>query len=513
MSKKWNILVADDDPLVRTTLKESLEEVIGCNVYTACDGVEALSMLKGLPIDCCFVDILMPRLDGLELVGKIKEHDNILPVVIITGRPSFDLAVDTMRRGASDFLVKPFSLNDIMLTFERVTRERSLLIENVFLREEIQRKQSIDKLNKELRQKVLEVTQFNEVMEELFRVKSSEELFQCIVDVAARVTLSNSASFMVIDRDKNKLVMIAATPSRRKWVGKVSVNVGEWISGKVASDGVALLIEDINSLPQEAINCLNRKNDGVSFISLPVKIKEEVFGVLNCTDKQDGTAYSDNGLSILNFLVKKVSLTIENLALYESLSHNLFSTLYTLVETIEARDPYTREHSRRVTDLAVKIARHLGCHERDLEMLTFAGYLHDIGKIGVRDNILLKPSKLNKDEMQVIQLHPVIGANIIKHLGFLHREQAIIRHHHERWDGSGYPDGLKGEGIPRFCRIIAVADAFDAMTSDRPYRPARGLDDALACLQEEAGKQFDGQIVLILEQLIYKSPVANKCTN
>lgn len=504
---EWNILVADDEPLVRETLKEFLEEIIAtCKVHTASDGLEALETLRSVSFDCCFVDIQMPRLNGLELIEKIKGYDNTIPVVIITAHPSLDLAIDTMRKGSSDFLVKPFSLKDVAVTFKRVTKERALLIENVFLKETVEKKKGIERLNVELQHKIQEVTQLNEVMQELFSIRSSEELFQHIVDLGARITGSKTVSFMVLDREKNKLIMIAATPSRKEWVGKASVDFGTWVAGKVAEDGVPLLIKDAGDLPPEVDRFLRDKDKSVSFISMPLKIKNEVFGILNCTDKKDGALYSEHDLHLLDFLSRKASLTIENLALYESLSQNLFSTLYALVETLEARDSSTREHSRRVTELSVKIARVLGCSDKKLELLTFAGYLHDIGKIGVRDNILLKPSGLTDDENDIIQLHPVIGANIIKHLGFLHREQAIIRHHHERWDGKGYPDGLKEEAIPLLSRIIAVADAFDAITSDRPYRIAKTSQEAFARIKKDSGKQFDPEVVDALEQVLKNMP-------
>jgi putative nucleotidyltransferase with HDIG domain len=508
MNVKWNILVADDESLVRTTLKESLEEIITCEVHTASDGSEALKTLNSVRLDCCFVDICMPCLDGLALTEKIKEYDNTIPVVIITGHPSLDLAIDTMRRGASDFLVKPFGLKDVAVTFKRVTKERALLIKNIFSKEEIEKKRGIESLNIELQHKIQEVTQLNEVMQELFSVRSSDELFQRIVDIGSKITTSETVSFMVLDREKNKLVMIAATPSKRAWIGRASKALGEWVAGKVAEEGAPLLVKDTGDLPSEATHFLREKKKNVSFISLPLKIKGEVFGVLNCTDKKGGVPYSEKDLYFFDFLAKKASLTIENLALYESLSQNLFSTLYTLVETIEARDPYIREHSRRVTDLSVKIAKVLGCSDRDLELLTFAGYLHDIGKIGIRDNILLKQSYLTDEENDIIKLHPVIGANIIKHLGFLHTEQAIIRHHHEHWDGKGYPDGLKGDAIPLLSRIIAVADAFDAMTSDRPYRKAKTRTEALYRLKKDAGKQFDKKVVAAVEKVLRHIPEA-----
>jgi HD-GYP domain-containing protein (c-di-GMP phosphodiesterase class II) len=146
------------------------------------------------------------------------------------------------------------------------------------------------------------------------------------------------------------------------------------------------------------------------------------------------------------------------------------------------------------------------CSDKEVEILGFAGYLHDIGKIGIRDNILLKRSHLTDEEYDIIKLHPVIGSAIIGHVGSMHTGQAIIRHHHERWDGKGYPDGLKGESIPLLSRIMSVADAFDAMTSDRPYRNGSPGQEAIARIKQNAGKQFDRNVVDAFELVLKEMP-------
>ncbi len=162
---------------------------------------------------------------------------------------------------------------------------------------------------------------------------------------------------------------------------------------------------------------------------------------------------------------------------------------------MEAKDPYTRQHSRRVTTLSVLTAQNLGLDIAETESLRFASYLHDIGKIGIKDDILQKASSLSREEYEHIKRHPVIGESIIKDMDLTDNERGIIRHHHERWDGKGYPDGLAGEDIPFLARIVAVADAFDAMTSDRPYRKAKGHEEAMTEILRCAGHQFDPKVV------------------
>jgi|YNPNPStandDraft_1061719.scaffolds.fasta_scaffold02823_2 putative nucleotidyltransferase with HDIG domain len=165
-----------------------------------------------------------------------------------------------------------------------------------------------------------------------------------------------------------------------------------------------------------------------------------------------------------------------------------------LLRTLSARDPYTCLHSGRVTNLALAFARALGLTSRELETLTNAGYLHDIGKIGVSDNILLKPGPLTVDERQAIEAHPLIGYEIVEPLGLTTEEKNLILLHHEHWNGHGYPYGLKGEEIPFLVRILALADVFDALTSDRPYRRAYTTPQALAEIELQAGEQFDPEL-------------------
>ncbi|MCK5096971.1 MAG: HD domain-containing protein, partial [Desulfobacteraceae bacterium] len=174
---------------------------------------------------------------------------------------------------------------------------------------------------------------------------------------------------------------------------------------------------------------------------------------------------------------------------------NLFSTLYAFVAAVEARDLYTREHSTRVAKLAYKIGEQMGCSDEELNIINFAGYLHDVGKIGIRDDILLKPGKLTDEEYEKIKEHPVIGADIVGKLGLWDKEQKIIRHHHERFDGKGYPDGLKGYEIPKLSRILAVADVTDAMGSDRAYRRRMDYEKVIIIIKENSGTQFDPEVV------------------
>jgi putative nucleotidyltransferase with HDIG domain len=228
-----------------------------------------------------------------------------------------------------------------------------------------------------------------------------------------------------------------------------------------------------------------------SLILAPLGVRHESFGVLSVENKRTGPEFTSADLNFIGFLLKKASLQIENSALYETIYSNLVNTLRTLVVTLEAKDQYTQRHSDRVTRISLLIAREVGCGKDELDILQFAGMLHDIGKIGISDAILQKKGRLTDEEYEVIKQHPVIGARIMEPMGMLPHEKAIIRHHHERWDGGGYPDRLAGRDIPYLARIVALADSYDAMTSDRVYRKGLSHEVAMQEVARCSGRQFD----------------------
>ena len=170
-------------------------------------------------------------------------------------------------------------------------------------------------------------------------------------------------------------------------------------------------------------------------------------------------------------------------------------TITAVANSIDARDPYTRGHTQRVTIIAEAIAREMGIAEEDLFILEIGTLLHDVGKIGLSDAVLFKPGELDSDEYEHVKEHPITGEKIIRNISYLEDAMPIIRFHHERYDGAGYPDKTIGKDIPLAGRIVAVADAFDAMTSDRPYRKRMAYDRAIEELKKESGKQFDPEIV------------------
>ncbi len=189
--------------------------------------------------------------------------------------------------------------------------------------------------------------------------------------------------------------------------------------------------------------------------------------------------------------------------LYRQLQRAICQSLLGLANALEAKDPCTRGHSERVGAWGRRLASAMGLPAGEIDTVTQAGLLHDIGKIGVPETVLRKRGPLDHDEWAFMRNHPLVGAQIVAPFDFFADGALVIRHHHERWDGSGYPDGLAGAAIPLGARIVAVADVFDALTSERPYRPALPRAAALAYLTDEAGRTLDADVVAMLLGLVH----------
>jgi len=297
---------------------------------------------------------------------------------------------------------------------------------------------------------------------------------------------------MILDGEANELRIKASRGLSQKIVLSTRVPLGSGVAGRVVSSGKPLFVKDGDGSPVIAARKAYKTG---SYLSIPLSIRGEAFGVLNVTDKGDGSHFDEGEALLMLTLARRAALNIENNLLYETLYNSLVDTLQCLVTTLEAKDRYTQRHSERVTGFATRIAKAMSCTEEEIECIRFAGLLHDIGKIGIHDAVLQKPDRLTEAEYSLVKTHPIVGENIIRPLGLLPIESAIVRNHHERWDGQGYPDGLTGREIPLLARILAVADAYDAMTSDRPYRSAKKTDEAMDELRRCRGSQFDKTVV------------------
>ncbi|HYA40767.1 MAG TPA: HD domain-containing phosphohydrolase [Syntrophobacteraceae bacterium] len=483
------ILIVEDDTMLGELLQECMLRLEHERVRVCLSGQEALIAIDEESFDCAFVDLRLPDIDGLELLAAIKERDRGLPVVMMSGYPTMEYTIRAMREGASDFLTKPFTLQDVALTLLRITKERELLLKDLSLQFEAQARKQLEEVNRKLESKVNEQTRLFHISREIDEIRSSEDLYPRIVQLASLLESVEKVTFYLVHREGGNLIRMAdcGWQPDNSWPQRLEVSEGR--RRELLGNGATHLIIG----PGEIQCCFeNAPPQTDSTLSCwPMRIRGEPFGLLMAIHKQGSQLLASEESGLFDFLIRKASLAVENMALYESLTSNFYGILKSLVNALEARDLYTGKHSERVTRYATETAAILGCSADQIESMRTVGYLHDIGKIGVRDSILNKPGPLTKEEYEMVKKHPSIGDSIVSELGLISEERSIIRHHHERWDGKGYPDGLAGEQIPMLARIVSVVDAFDAMTSKRAYRDAMSREEAVAELRRNSGKQFD----------------------
>lgn len=323
-----------------------------------------------------------------------------------------------------------------------------------------------------------------------------QEVRRRAMEAATQLMKAEVGSLLLLDEEKQQLYFEVALGDKEEEIKTVTLNLGEGIAGWVAQKGDPLIV----NAPEKDPRFFKGVDEKTEFktrniICVPVKVKEKVIGVLEAINKLEGEDFDEEDLSIFVSLADQVAIALDNARLYQELEEMFFQTAESLADAIEKRDPYTGGHTQRVTLYSIAIAKYLQLKPTEKKWLKIAAVLHDIGKIGIEDKILRKPEQLNPEEFNAIKQHANMGAEIIEHIRPLKDIIPGVKYHHEKLDGKGYPDGLKGENIPVLAKIVAVADTYDAMTTDRPYRKALEREVALGELKKFSGTQFDEDVV------------------
>jgi diguanylate cyclase (GGDEF)-like protein/putative nucleotidyltransferase with HDIG domain len=471
-----NIMIIDDSPIDRKIIRQVLEKRLdNIHIFEAEDGININDKLVSNNIHMCILDILMPLKDGFQVLEDIKEDFCVMdiPVIVCTGIDDKQAIERALTLGAYDYFSKPLS-EEIMKT------SLPLKVNNAI---------ELTKRNEEIR-----YLSYYDVLTGLYNRRFYEEEIK-------RLDTERNLPISIVMGDVNGLKLVNDAFGHAK---------GDELLQKAA----------------KAIRTACRKDDivarwgGDEFVILLPKTKtEEVVDVI----KRIKELYSKEYVNSLSVSISfgwdtKNNLDEDILKVLKSAEDRMYkhkiienegnrgNTLNTIIKTLHEKNPREEQHSKRVSDICQNIGRALGLSEIAVSKLKAVGLLHDIGKIAIEEGILNKPGELTNQERDEIKRHPSIGYRILSSSHEMLDFAEGILLHHERWDGTGYPKGLKGEAIPRVARIIALADSFDAMTSERPYRKAVSEDIAIEEIRINAGTQFDPEIARIFIEKVLGKP-------
>jgi HD-GYP domain-containing protein (c-di-GMP phosphodiesterase class II) len=319
---------------------------------------------------------------------------------------------------------------------------------------------------------------------------------------AATKLLDCEASSLLLKDEKEKLFFEVVLGEKSEIVKRFQLNMGEGIAGWVGMHNEPLIVMKAQEDPRffkdidQAAGFITR-----DIICVPLRIKKEIIGVIQGINKRNGE-FTPDDLDLFQSLADQIAIALDNARLYEELNEMAWQLVDGLSGALEKRDSYDGGHPQRVLQICMAIAKYLPLSSEDKRRLSLAAILHDIGKVGITDQILTKDGRLTVEEQEIIREHPRIGATIVGKIKQLQPIIPGIKYHHEHYDGSGYPEGIRGEEIPLIARIIAIADTYDAIIHERSYHRGVSKGEAVAEITENTGTQFDPKIVSIFAQAL-----------
>ncbi|WP_243367288.1 HD domain-containing phosphohydrolase [Fundidesulfovibrio soli] len=475
-----SILLVDDEPELLEVCAEALSDLAG-KISTAGDGLQAATLIAQESYDLVISDLRMPGAGGMDLIKSVSRISPGTDVIVLTGFGTIDNAVECVRLGAVNYLLKPFRVESLRSAVikaldERSMRQQQKAVSDLSRMLDLNNALSIQKDSKSL------------IKEFLLQVRSSFMPDGIAFFYGGSPNGNGNGNGNGVHGGRHVLIgpHFRDHPEVRAWF--------ESLAGSLANRGRPLLLEE--QLLRQAFG--QRVSEGAvpaSAIGVSVSGPEGTPGAVVALRAEGSSPYSLSDLHLLTLFAAHASLCFESHWACTRLKSVNDEIVFSLVHAVEAKDTYTRGHSERVSRYAARLGKFIGLEQREVDLVRTAGMLHDVGKIGVPDSILNKPAILEPHELPVMRQHPAIARNILGKVASLTDVLPVVYHHHERFDGTGYPDGLKGEDIPFLARLISVADGFEAMTTDRAYHRARSVDAARAILANGAGRQWDPGLV------------------
>lgn len=468
------VLVVDDEKFIRDIIADFLG-MEGYIVRTAEDGTSAVTELERARYDMVISDLKMPKMGGLDLLKEVaRVHPDTL-TVIMTGFGTVETAIDAMKRGAYDYILKPFKVEEIVHIVQRGLEKRRLSAENLRLREALSL------------YKVSEAIAASLSLDEVVSTLSESALSEVRSDLVMTWLADGEGNFALRSLNYSSLL-------------EEGEELGELDPAKVVERlGLGPIIE--HGARARELFQTHPSRQVSSLIIVPLKMRDRLLGFVSTVSLTASRRFDEGQRKLLSIIASRAAAAIENARLYEDLQATFQQTIQSLARTIDKMDRYTSGHSERVARYAVNLAKWLGLDEAQIEIVRHSALMHDIGKIGCVMN-LNKAGKLTQSEYEVFKRHPAYGREILDPIKFLGPVIPGVHLHHERWDGRGYPLGLAGKDIPLIARIISVADTYDAMTSDRAYRRALPHEVTVSEIERCSGTQFDPDIAATFTERI-----------
>jgi response regulator RpfG family c-di-GMP phosphodiesterase len=481
------VLIVDDEKFIRDILADFLG-MEGYIVRTAEDGSAALSELGNAHYDLVISDLKMPRMGGIELLDAIGTAAPSALTVIMTGFGTVETAIDAMKRGAYDYILKPFKVEEVIRVVQRGLEKQRLAAENLRLREALSL------------YKVSEAIAASLSLDEVLATISDTALFELNGDFVSTWLDDGEGGYF----ERQRLVQVPEAPPSSHGAAdgvdarSIAASAPGAEYGLIAPGAFIEYYAAHSELLEQGAKASrffsSRPGPAVaSLVSVPLRMKTRLLGWIAVASFTKQKRFNEGHRKLLSIVGSRAAAAIENARLYEDLRATFRQTIEGLARAIDKMDRYTAGHSERVATYATYLAMRLGLPPDTVEVVRQSALMHDIGKIGCAMN-LNKPGKLTLDEYEVFKRHPAYGKDILDPIRFLHPLVPGVHLHHERWDGRGYPLGLRGEGVPLIARIIAVADTYDAMTSDRAYRRALPHEVAMGEIDRCSGSQFDPEV-------------------
>ncbi|MDQ6989296.1 MAG: HD domain-containing response regulator [Mariprofundaceae bacterium] len=484
-----DLLVVEDQPAVREIISEVVEDLnVPMRIGQASSLKEARELLTNQHWDGLVTDLSLGDGQSLDLIAELYEENiDVPPVILVSGFLSAKRLRQAEELHVHHVLAKPFNPEALLDCIRD-----ALSIEDMPKPQQRRLSEQSNRLLPEMFEMDRKLGLLFRMFDEMPKQKDVSGVCHSALNLAMEMIHAQGGYLALYERNQKKLVRVATQGFSDEETSVATCDIHDTPFSPLIHGSK----EYIESLPSESLSAACWPNiQRTSYIAVPVYLQGISMGVLCLFDRASNEPLADESRYMLSLLIKKLDTLLDNRAVHAALAESMNETLIALVRSLEARDRYTKDHSSRVSALAVLFAQTLGLDDDSVQLIKTGGLLHDIGKVGIADSVLLKPGRYNDQEYATMKAHPAIGDSILKNMDTLVRERLIVRHHHERWDGKGYPDKLGSTDIPFEARIVCVADAMDAMTTHRVYRMAKPLSFCAEQLRFNAGSQFDPQVV------------------